>query len=369
MTSAAKKCGSVVSFLACLVPTGALASDTPSAPVVRGAVPFGAIDVLGSVTHLKLDDTGGRLLISTVRYPDGGRRLDELHLHELAGFQTPGGPRRTDGPVPRLSREIENSEAVALSRDGEWFALGCGIGLCIHGWGGGPEHKQLAAGGRPREIGALALRPDVGLLVAAQRDRMEILSWELTGDVHRRWAVAGAAERFREWITPRFHGRPSWVPRWVGVSPDGQRVASIRDDGTTSLWNRTGQSVKTLLLPRYADLDPAFAPDGGLVALRAGDGRLAAVDVESERVLLAVEDPPSRSVRRAALLFGLRGGYLAVSGSDGVVLHTIASGEPAAVLPMPDPVWRIAMSANGRVVAVATQRRITLWRLTPGSVP
>jgi hypothetical protein len=136
MTSAAKKCGSVVSFVACLVPTGALASDTSSAPVVRGAAPFGAIDVLGSVTHLKLDDTGGRLLISTVRYPDGGRRPDELHLHELAGFETQGGPRRTDGPVPRLSREIENSEAVALSRDGEWFALGCGTGLCIHGWGG-----------------------------------------------------------------------------------------------------------------------------------------------------------------------------------------------------------------------------------------
>jgi hypothetical protein len=189
MTSAAK-CGSVVSFLACLVATGALAPDTSSAPVVRGAAPFGAIDVSGSVTHLKLDDTGGRLLISTVRYAEGGR---------------------------------------------------------------------------------------------------------------------------------------------------------------------------------HADLDPAFAPDGGLVALRAGDGRLAAVDVESERVLLAVEDPPSRSVRRAALLFGLRGGYLAVSGPDGVVLHTMASGEPAAVLPLPDPVWRIAMSGNGRVVAVATQHRITLWRLTPGA--
>jgi hypothetical protein len=78
-------------------------------------------------------------------------------------------------------------------------------------------------------------------------------------------------------------------------------------------------------------------------------------------------DPPSRSVRRAALLFGLRGGYLAVSGPDGVVLHTVASGEPAAVLPLPEAVWRIAMSGNGRVVAVATQHRITLWRLTPGS--
>ena len=316
MTSAARR-GSVVAFLACLVATGALAPDTSSAPVVRGAAPFGAIDVLGSVTHLKLDDTGGRLLISTVRYPEGGRRRDELHLHELAGFETPGGSGRTDGPVPRLSREIDDSEAVALSRDGEWFALGCGTGLCIHGWGVGTEPKQLAASARPREIGALALRPDVGLLVAVQRDRMEILSWELTGDVHRRWAVAGAAERFREWITPRFHGRPSWVPRWVGVSPDGQRVASIRDDG------RSGGPA-----------DRRWTPRRGRRGERA------------------------RPARR-------RGPPLA--GPDGVVLHTVASGEPAAVLPLPEAVWRIAMSGNGRVVAVATQHRITLWRLTPGS--
>ena len=54
--------------------------------------------------------------LSTVRYPEGGRRRDELHLRELADFETPGGSGRTDGLVPRLSREIDDSEAVAAAR-------------------------------------------------------------------------------------------------------------------------------------------------------------------------------------------------------------------------------------------------------------
>lgn len=346
-------------FGACLVAGAMLPSGGSGEPVSRGVTPLGAIEVQGSVMHVKLDDAGTRLAISTVRYPDGELQRNELHLHELPGSGT---------IVHRFTRVIADAVAVALAPDGEQVAVGCGANVCIHDWGPGAVQKQLAARGQPREIGALALRPDVGLLVAAQRNRMEILSWELNGDSHRSWAVAGAGERLREGLTPRFHGRPSWTPRWVGISPDGQRVASIRDDGTVSLWRRDGLSIKPLSLSHYADIDPSFTPDGALVALRIGDGRLSAVDVESERVVLSVDDTPlRRSVRRAALLFGGRGGYLAVSRPEGVVLHTIPSGDAAAVVPISDHVWRIAMSGHGRVVAVATQHRVTLWNVTAAS--
>ena len=116
--------------------------------------------------------------------------------------------------------------------------------------------------------------------------------------------------------------------------------------------------------PRYADIDPAFSPNGVLVVVRAQDGRISAVDTERERVLLTVEDRPSRSVRRAALLFGARGGYLATSGSDGVVLHALPSGTAAVTLPVREPIWRLAMSGDGRVVAVASQHRVSFWSLT-----
>jgi len=266
---------------------------------------------------------------------------------------------------PGLVLEIDRAEAVALSPDGARLAVGCGDGVCIRSWAG-PEERQLAASGRRREIGALAFRPDVGLIVAGQRARMEILSWEPDRGTRHQWAMASAAERLRELFTPRLHGRPSWAPGWVGISPDGQRVGAIRDDGTVSLWSRTGLPIKSLTLPHSWEMNPAFAPDGTLVALRAADGRLSAIDVESERVLLAVDERPSRSMQRAALLFGARGGYLAVSLPQGVVLHVFASGEEAAVVPVPDQVWRMALSGDGRVIAVATQHRVTLWSLLRG---
>jgi WD40 repeat protein len=347
-----------VALLACLILCASLhASSNAQSP---GVSALGVIDVAGSVMHVRLDDAGRRVIVSTVRYPEGGLRRDELHLYELAGSG------RADGPVYRLTRDIDDVESVALTRDGERIAVGCGPDVCIQRWGAEAIESQLAAGARRGELGSLAFRPDLGLLVAAQRPRMEIIVWELPGATRRESAVASGTERLRESVTIRLHGRPLWTPRWVGISPDGQRVASIRDDGTVSLWSRTGQLVKSFRGPYYGDMDPAFAPDGTLVVLTARDGKLSAVDAESERVLLTVEDRPSRSVRRAALLIGARVSYLAASGTDSVMLHTLTSGAVAATLPVRDPVWRIAMSGDGRVVAVATQHRVSFWSLPTG---
>ena len=310
--------------------------------------------------HVRFDEGGRRVIVSTVRSPEDGPHRDELHLYELAG------PGRAKGPVHRLTRDIDDVEAVALARDGERIAVGCGRDVCIQRWGADAIESQLASGAGRRELGSLAFRPDVGLLAAAQRQRMEIIVWELPAATRRDWAVASGTERLQEAFTPRLHGRPLWTPRWVGISPDGQRVASIRDDGTTSLWDRTGQLVKSFRGPYYSDMDPTFGPDGTLLVLTARDGRLSAVEAESKRVLLTVEDRPSRTVRRAALLVGTRVSYVAASGTNEVMLHALPSGVVAATLPVRDPVWRIAMSGDGRVVAVATQHRVSFWSLPPG---
>jgi WD40 repeat protein len=343
-----------VALVACLVLS---ASPHPSSNAEPpGVSALGVIDVAGSVMHLRLDEAGRRVLVSTVRYPEGGRR-DELHLYELAGSG------RAEGPVHRLTRDIDDVESVALATDGERIAVGCGPDVCIQRWGAEAIESRLAASSRRRELGSLAFRPDLGLLVAAQRPRMEIIVWDLADGARRQWAVASGSERLQEAFTPRLHGRPLWTPRWVGISPDGQRVASIRDDGTVSLWGRTGQLVKSFRGPYYADMDPAFTLNGALIVLTARDGGLSAVDAESERVLLTVKDRPSRSVRRAALLFGARVGYLAASRTDDVMLHTLPSGAVAATLAVREPVWRLAVSGDGRVVAIATQHRVTFWSL------
>ncbi len=347
--------------MAALLAGAALAGVAPgigAAQPVR-ATPLGAVDVAGSVMHVRIDDAGARLAIATVRYPEGGLRRDELHCHELGGAGSP------PTPVHRLTRDIDDVEAAALSRDGERVAVSCGPDVCILRWGAEAIESRLAAGARRGAIGALAFRPDHGLLVAAQREHKRIVAWDLPQTAAREWAVAGVGERMREAVTPRLHGGPPWVPRWVGISPDGGRIAAIRDDGTVSVWTRAGTAVTSLPGPYHADMDPAFAPDGALLALHPGNGRIAAVDVDTGRVVLAVEDRPSRSVRRAALLLAGRAGYLAVAGSDAVALHAVPSGALAASIPVAEPVWRMAISGDGRLLAVATQHRVTLWRLAP----
>ncbi len=229
-----------VALLAFVILSASPHADSNQSP---GISALGVVDVAGSVMHLRLDDAGRRVIVSTVRYPEGGLRRDELHLYELAGSG------RSDGPVHRLTRDIDDVESVALSRDGERVAVGCGSNLCIQRWGVDVVESQLASGARRGELGSLAFRPDLGLLVAAQRPRMEIIVWELAGAARREWAVASGVERLRESVTPRLHGGPLWTPRWVGISPDGQRVASIRDDGTVSLWSRAGQPVKSFRGP------------------------------------------------------------------------------------------------------------------------
>ena len=343
-----------VLVLTCLVATGT-AGTSADERVRRGVTPLDTLRLEGSVMHASFDDAGRRLIVATVRYPEVGQRRDELHRYTIP----------SPGPVVHLgTTRISDSAAIGLSPDGEQIAVACGDRVCLHDWDMASVRTQLAARARPMEIGALALRPDVSLLVGAQRTRMEILAWDLDRGHHRSWTAAGVGERMREAVTPRLHGRPLWTPRWVGISPDASRVAAIRDDGTILLWTRGGESIKSLTLSRYDSVDPAFAPDGTLIALRETDGRLAAVDVERERVVLSVEAGASRSPNRAALLLGARASYLAVSRPTGVSLHELPSGDVRAVIPAPDAVWRIAMSGQGRVVAVATQHQVTLWHLT-----
>src|SRR5262245_724109 len=348
-----------VMVLAGVVLAGSPRASSDAQPTEPSAL--GVADVTGSVMHVRLDDTGRHTIVSTVRYPEGGLRRDELHFYELVGSG------RAEEPVHRSTRDIDDVESVALSRDGERIAVGCGAGVCIERWGADATELALPVDAGRRVLGSLAFRPDLGLAVAAQRARREIIAWELPGASRREWAVASATERLRESVTPRLHGSPPWIPRWVGISPDGQRVASIRDDGTVSLWSRTGQLVKSFRGPSYGDMDPAFTPEGTLIVMTSWNNVLSVADAGSERVLLRVAEQPSRSMRRAAFLIGARVSYLATTGPNSVMLHDLRSGTVFATLPARDPIWRVAMSGDGRIVVVATQHRLTFWRLPSSS--
>jgi hypothetical protein len=150
---------------------------------------------------VKLDDAAGAWS-SPPCVPPGGLRRDELHFYDLAG------PGRAEGPVHRLTRDIEDVESATLSRDGERIAVGCGPDVCIRRWDAEAVESQLPAGARRRELGARAFRPDLGLLVAAQRQRMQIIAWELAAPRadSGRWRALRAGARLSRPDCSRPHG-------------------------------------------------------------------------------------------------------------------------------------------------------------------
>src|SRR4030095_135978 len=201
----------LVSLLVGLVVTLDPRPEIAGAPqAARGVVPLGTIQGAGTVCHLRLDDAGRRLALSTVRYPE-----NELQRNELSLYTLPASGTLAERPVLALTRDIDDAEAMALSPDGDWLAVACGSDVCLHGWGAAGTERRLVGVGRRRELGALALRPDAKLLVAAQRNRMEVLVWDLPDGPRRPWggarrgaepdggAVGGSARR----PAPRVGGR------------------------------------------------------------------------------------------------------------------------------------------------------------------
>ena len=339
-------------LLACLAASGGQAA--PRAELVpRGVTALGAVQVEGHALHVALDDAGRRMVVATVRYPESGRR-DELHRYEIPNT----------GPIVTLPAwAISDVASVALSPGGDLIALACGAKVCVRDWETGAVRHELAARARPREIGALAYRPDVSLLVGIQRLRYEILTWDVERGAHHSWVAASLGERAKESVTIRFHGSPQWMPRWIGIAPDTTRVAAIRDDGTVLLWSRAGELITSRTLSRYPLVDPGFAPDGTLIGLHRPDGRLEAVDIERDRVLLSLDDV-SRPARTMALLLSARGSYVAAGRPDGVTLHAFPRGEAKAVIPVAGTINEIAVNRQGGRVAVATAHEVTLWSLT-----
>ncbi len=102
----------------------------------------------------------------------------------------------------------------------------------------------------------------------------------------------------KEFLTPRFHGRPSWMIDTASLSTDGKQILSVRTDGQLVVWDTNGTRLHESTLKHF----PLGSSDR-LVAF--GEGQLLRRSDKPDRRII-VGTPAIRSDARAARRVGER---------------------------------------------------------------
>lgn len=192
----------------------------------------------------------------------------------------------------------------------------------------------------------------------------------------------------------------------VAVSADSKTVAAALRDGSVRLWSvATGESVGQLVGHQGRVFSVAFSPDGRLLASASEDqtvrlwdlaglserrrldhpARVNAVQFTgNERLVTASSDrllrcwqvtgqrPPRELSGHAAGIWAVAtaagGGAVLSASADGTVRQWDGAGDPQPRLSVDEPVKCLALSTDGRQLAVGTnQGTVSVWDPATGS--
>ena len=160
----------------------------------------------------------------------------------------------------------------------------------------------------------------------------------------------------------------------LAVSPDGQTIAFAgplsSSSGTAPLefWSVSGHRLlnTTVTVPALVTT-MAFSPDGGLLAVGDGDGKLRLYDPRDGYLLLATIQGHRQEVNQVA--FSPDGTRVATASDDGTVGLWNAWSN---TLGSPDPSRAVAFSPDGHLLAVDTELRagsgVALYRMPAGKL-
>lgn len=156
-------------------------------------------------------------------------------------------------------------------------------------------------------------------------------------------------------VAKRLGPHPGYLTA-LGMSADGERLASASDDGQVRIWSvNDGRLLRSLRLPRLTDPrrpQRPFAFDPGLELLAVHDWRdyyMLMIELETGRVLHKTEYP-FRAVDQPLFVFAPDGG----SYFDGRRIRATRSGEPVSTIEFNFALAprRAAFSPDGRRLAL-----------------
>jgi len=225
----------------------------------------------------------------------------------------------------------------------------------------------------------LAFSFDEQLLLAlsSQGNDHQIILCSSAGGMLRSWATTTVLERVKEFLTPRFHGRPSWMVDTASLSTDGKQILSVRTDGQLVVWDTNGTRLHESTLKHFplgsSDRLVAFGEDGAVFTFsrtttdRQGRTPLIVSTLFPEQkrfeVLREARVRAAPGTDHVYLYATRQELYLVYLKPSGVAIVSARSGEVVAEVPVTAAVSALSVSQDGRMLGVAQLGSLELWQL------
>jgi len=118
-------------------------------------------------------------------------------------------------------------------------------------------------------INSNSFSPDCRYIALGSEDNVASISEIITGEISKSFEKSSYHETY-----------------WVGYSPDGERIVTISEDGTTDLWDAESQKLLYALNRNSEDYCPAiFSPDGKTL-ITTSAGKIGSMwDTESGKLI------------------------------------------------------------------------------------
>ena len=192
------------------------------------------------------------------------------------------------------------------------------------------------------------------LFLAVSSDKEQLAACDTNGQI-RLWNLKNRRQQ------QTLRGHSAWT-QMVLYSPDGQILASCSSDRTIRLWDLTSGSCIGVLKSHQGRVRAiAFTPDGQILASAGDDLVIKLWDIDTQTVIQTLEGHTD-NIRSIVIS---PDEHLISSGDDGSIRFWIEGKCLRTIMAHQKPVWTIAISPNGSLIASGSvDNTVKLWDRT-----